>query len=63
MIHPYEDKLQDQRVYQKTEEFKKDYSKRANGERSISHGNNHMVGESHGTEAKRKQNGRLLWHL
>lgn len=37
LIHPYEDKLQEQRTYQKTEEFKKDYSRRANGERIISH--------------------------
>lgn len=36
LIHPYEDKLQEQRIYQKTEEFKEDYSKRANGERTIS---------------------------
>ena len=36
-IHPYEDKLQEQREYQKTEEFKEDYSRRANGERTISH--------------------------
>lgn len=37
LIHPYEDKLQEQRAYQKTVEFKEDYSKRANGERTISH--------------------------
>lgn len=35
-IHPYEDKLQQQREYQKTQEFKDDYSKRSNGERAIS---------------------------
>jgi len=34
-INPYEDKMQQQREYQKTEVFKKDYSKRANGERTI----------------------------
>ena len=35
-INPYEDRIQEQREYQKTEVFKKDYSKRANGERTIS---------------------------
>jgi transposase len=36
-IHSYEEKIQEQRKYQKTPEYKKDYSKRANGERTISH--------------------------
>ena len=36
-IHPYEDKLQKERAYQKTEEFKKNYAQRAHGERTISH--------------------------
>jgi hypothetical protein len=36
-IHEYEDRIQEQRKYQKTEEFKKDYSKRSNGERPIAH--------------------------
>lgn len=36
-IHPYEDKLQKEREYQKTEEFKKNYAQRAHGERTISH--------------------------
>jgi len=35
-INPYEDRIQQQREYQKTEVFKKDYSKRPNGERTIS---------------------------
>lgn len=34
-IHPYEDRIQEQREYQKTKEFKEDYSKRSNGERTI----------------------------
>lgn len=34
-INPYEDRIQQQREYQKTEIFKKDYSKRPNGERTI----------------------------
>ncbi len=36
-IHPYEDKLQEQKKYQRTEEFKSNYAKRAHGERTISH--------------------------
>jgi len=36
-INAYEDKIQKQREYQKTAEFREDYSKRANGERTISH--------------------------
>ena len=36
-IHSHEDKIQEQREYQKTPEFKGDYCKRANGERTISH--------------------------
>lgn len=36
-IHSHEDKIQKQREYQKTAEFKKDYNRRANGERTISH--------------------------
>lgn len=35
-INPYEDRIQKQKEYQKTEEFKNEYSKRANGERTIS---------------------------
>jgi hypothetical protein len=34
-INPYEDRIQEQREYQKTEAYKSDYSKRANGERTI----------------------------
>lgn len=35
-IHPYEDRIQDQRTFQETPEYKDDYAKRANGERTIS---------------------------
>jgi len=35
-IHSHEDRIQKQREYQKTTEFKEDYCKRANGERTIS---------------------------
>ena len=34
-INPYEDRIQEQREYQKTEAFKSDYNKRPNGERTI----------------------------
>lgn len=34
-IHTHEDKIQKQKKKQKTEEFKKDYNKRSNGERTI----------------------------
>jgi len=40
-IHKYEERLQEQRKYQKTREFKEDYSARANGERTISHVTRH----------------------
>ncbi|PKM38562.1 MAG: IS5 family transposase ISDce1 [Firmicutes bacterium HGW-Firmicutes-8] len=36
-INPYEDRLQKQREYQRTPEFKKDYAKRPNVERIIAH--------------------------
>lgn len=35
-IHQYEDRIKQQREYQQTEEFKKDYAQRSNGERTIS---------------------------
>ncbi|QSZ27574.1 IS1182 family transposase [Aceticella autotrophica] len=35
-IHPYEKEIQEQREYQKTDEFKEDYAKRPNVERNIS---------------------------
>jgi len=37
VIHPYEDKLQEQLKFQQTTEYKEEYSKRANGERTIAH--------------------------
>lgn len=36
-VHAYEDRLQEQREYQKTEEYHEKYSRRANGERTIAH--------------------------
>jgi hypothetical protein len=36
-LHPYEDRLQKQREHQKTPEFKMEYAKRSNGERTIAH--------------------------
>lgn len=36
-IHKHEDKIQKERKRQKSQEFKKDYCKRANGERTIAH--------------------------
>ena len=35
-VHPYEDRIAEQREFQKTDEFKDDYAKRSNGERTIS---------------------------
>ena len=35
-IHPYEDRIEQQREFQKTAEFKEDYAQRSNGERTIS---------------------------
>lgn len=45
-IHPYEDRVQEQREYQKTEIFKNDYSRRANGERTIAQLTRHGGRES-----------------
>lgn len=36
-IHPYEDRLQQQRQYQGTQEFRERYAKRSHGERTIAH--------------------------
>ncbi len=36
-LNAYEDRIQEQREYQKTQVFKKDYAQRANGERTIAH--------------------------
>ena len=36
-IHPYEDRLQQQRQYQRTQEFRERYAKRSHGERTIAH--------------------------
>lgn len=35
-IHPYEDRIEQQREFRKTIEFKQDYAQRSNGERTIS---------------------------
>lgn len=58
LIHPYEDKLREQRMYQKTKEFKEDYSNRANGERTISHVTAHG-----GRKSRYKGKKKTKWQL
>lgn len=58
LIHPYEDKLHEQRMYQKTEEFKEDYNKRANVERTISHVTAHG-----GRKSRYKGKKKTKWQL
>ena len=57
-IHPYEDRIEQQREFQKTEEFKEDYSKRSNGERTISELTKHG-----GRQGKYKGKHKTRWQL
>jgi transposase/IS5 family transposase len=57
-IHPYEEELQEAREYQKTEEFKEDYSKRSNGERTISQLTRHG-----GRKARYKGKEKTFWQI
>ncbi len=57
-IHPYEEELQEKREYQKTEKFKKDYSQRANGERTIS-----QITRHGGRKARYKGKDKTFWQI
>lgn len=57
-IHPYEDKVEQQREFQQTAEFKEDYAQRSNGERTISELTKHG-----GRQGKYKGKLKTKWQL
>ena len=50
--------MQEKREYQKTDEFKEDYAKRSNGERTIS-----QITRHGGRKARYKGKEKVLWQL
>ena len=57
-LHPYEKELQEKREYQKSDEFKEDYAKRSNGERTIS-----QITRHGGRKSRYKGKKKTLWQL
>ena len=57
-IHPYEDRIEQQREFQKTFDFKEDYVKRSNGERTISELTRHG-----GRQGRYKGKLKIKWQL
>jgi len=57
-IHPYEDRIEQQRGFQKTTEFKEDYAQRSNGERTISELTKHG-----GRQGRYKGKQKIMWQL
>ena len=57
-IHPYEDRIQQQREFQKTAEFKEDYARRSNVERTISELTRHG-----GRQGRYKGKRKTKWQL
>ncbi|NLZ33301.1 MAG: transposase [Firmicutes bacterium] len=57
-IHPYEDRLQQQRQYQRTQEFRERYAKRSHGERTIAHLTRHGA-----RKARYRGQKKVLWQM
>jgi hypothetical protein len=57
-IHPYEDLLQQQRQYQRTQEFRERYAKRSHGERTIAHLTGHGA-----RKARYRGKKKVLWQM